>query len=145
LNNAADFTLLSPLFGMTALIAVVWLRLMRDRIQEIKSKRIRLQDIATQRQLTGTLVNTHSADNFKNLFELPVLLYALCLAMHATHMQSMGLLLGAWWYVGLRAWHSHIQCTHNQVLRRFQVYVASSLLLWCLWAAFGVMLLGRLP
>ena len=48
----------------------------------------------------------------------------------------------SWTYVALRALHSFIHCTYNRVLQRFAVYVASSILLWGMWAAFALKVLS---
>jgi hypothetical protein len=64
-----------------------------------------------------------------NLFELPVLFYALCLALYVTE-QVDGVYLGlAWAFVVLRALHSAIQLFYNRVMHRFLAYFAGGLVL----------------
>lgn len=140
-----DKAILLPLFAMTGLIAVVWVKLLWDRIGEMRARRIPAQAVATSAQLAGTLRNTQAADNFRNLFEVPVLLYALCLAAFAADTVSISLIAGAWLFVLLRAVHSLIQCTYNNVWHRFSVYLASTLLLFLLWILFLAQVSGRLP
>jgi hypothetical protein len=70
-----------PLLAMIALVAAVWVRLYIDRISELRSQRIPLQDISTARQMAERMNNTNAADNFKNLFEMPVLFYVFCLTI----------------------------------------------------------------
>ncbi len=77
-------SILLPLLAMIALVFVVWVRLYIDRISELRSQRIAVQDISTSRQMAERLKNTNAADNFKNLFEMPVLFYVFCLTIFVT-------------------------------------------------------------
>ncbi|MBV8143701.1 MAG: MAPEG family protein [Gammaproteobacteria bacterium] len=123
---------------MVALTAVVWVRLYVQRIGEMRQRRIPAQQLATSQQASSTLHNVSAADNFRNLFEIPVLFYVLCLALYATHRQSVLLLSGCWLFVVLRALHSAIQCSYNNVLHRFVAYATSTLVLFALWAWLGI-------
>jgi hypothetical protein len=133
--------LLLPCVAMVALTALVWVRLYVVRIGEMRANRISAQSLATSQQAADRLQRVNAADNFRNLFEVPVLFYALCLALPAASAVSSGFIAGAWLYVTLRGLHSLIHCTYNKVLHRFLVYVASTLLLFGMWAALGVKLL----
>lgn len=59
--------------AMVALIAVVWVRMYVVRIGEMRARRIRTQSVATSTQATAAFQNVATADNFRNLFEVPVL------------------------------------------------------------------------
>lgn len=127
--------MIMPMAAMVALTFFVWLRLYVERIGEMRERRIHPGKLATSAAAAGVLQRTQSADNFRNLFEVPVLFYALCLAATATGAITPFLLNGAWAFVVLRAAHSLIQCTYNKVMHRFSVYVASTLLVFILWGA----------
>jgi hypothetical protein len=130
-----------PLFAMVALTFMVWVRLYVDRIGELRNNHISAQDISTSRQMAERLTNTNAADNFKNLFEMPVLFYAFCLTVFVTQSVTSVFVTCAWLYVLLRVAHSVIHCTYNKVLHRFTVYAVSSLLLFGLWLMFGIRIL----
>ncbi|MEA5467148.1 MAPEG family protein [Leptothoe sp. PORK10 BA2] len=130
-----------PLLAMIALVAAVWVRLYIDRLSELRSRQISPQDISTSRQMAERMKNTNAADNFKNLFEMPVLFYAFCLTIFVTQSVTAMFVGLSWLYVLLRVAHSVIHCTYNKVLHRFTVYAASSLLLFGLWFLFGVRIL----
>ncbi|MHB8622202.1 MAG: MAPEG family protein [Sulfuricaulis sp.] len=132
-----------PCLAMVGITAVVWLRLYFERIGEMRSKRIRPQTIATSRQAGDILKNTKASDNFRNLFEVPVLFYVLCLLALDLQAVTPLLLGGAWVFVALRALHSFIHCTYNRVMHRFPVYVLSTLILFALWGLFGINLQSR--
>lgn len=125
-----------PCAAMVLVTALVWVKLYVDRISEMRAKRIDAQSISTPLAAASRLENTNAADNFRNLFEVPVLFYVWCIGIALTGGSTPGLVTAAWAYVGLRALHSLIQATYNRVMHRFLVYVASTLLLFCLWAAF---------
>jgi len=128
---------------MVALTAVVWVRLYVQRIGEMRRRRISAGELATARQAATVLQDVNAADNFRNLFEVPVLFYVLCLALYVTHRQGAALLALCWLFVALRAVHSAIHCTYNNVMHRFFVYVTSTVLLFGLWAWLGIQLAGE--
>jgi hypothetical protein len=107
-----------------------------ERIYEVKSRRIRPSQVATSSQMSQLLENTRAADNYKNLFEMPVLFYALCLALYATQSVSDALLWAAWAYVALRVLHSFIHIGYNHLAQRFSVFALSAFLLIGMWAVF---------
>jgi hypothetical protein len=125
-----------PCAAMVGLTALVWLKLYADRLGEMRARRIDPQALASARAAAGELERTAAADNFRNLFEVPVLFYLLCVALALTGDSAPGFVAAAWSYVALRAVHSLIHVTYNRVVHRFLVYVASTLLLFGMWAAF---------
>jgi hypothetical protein len=129
-----------PAIAMVVLTAFVWMRMYSDRLGEIRARKIHPQQLATSRQAAETLQKVQSADHFRNLFEAPVLFYVLCGFLAITQFATPLLLACAWGYVVLRALHSYIHLTHNTVIRRFQAYVASMLVLWGMWGIFAVKL-----
>lgn len=130
-----------PAAAMAALTCLVWIRLYVVRISQMRRERIHPQAVATSAQASARLTQSAAADNFRNLFELPVLLY---LALTVAAMTSLGdrvVLSLAWSFVALRFAHSAIHCGYNRVMHRFAVYVAGALALWSLWAylAWGLL------
>ena len=123
---------LLPLFAMVLLNLLVWLRLYQTRLGEMKRRRIHPQSVASSAQM-ATLEDTRAADNFRNLFELPVLFYAAVLLIIVSRSDSLVLLALAWAFVALRYLHSYIHCTYNRVKDRFSAYLFSGLALWALW------------
>ena len=73
---------------------------------------------------------SNPSDNLKNLFELPVLFYALALYLFATAQVDAVYVFAGWMFVGFRTLHSAIHCTFNIVMLRFWLYVISSAALW---------------
>jgi len=135
-----EYSILLPPTALAFLTGFVWLRMGSDRLGELRSRRIHPQQVATARQMSETLQNTQSADHFRNLFEVPVLFYALCGFIAITRMTTLFLLACAWGYVVLRATHAYIHLSHNKVVRRFQTFVASTIVLYVMWGVFAVRL-----
>lgn len=132
-----------PGFAMVLLTLAVWLRLYYIRIGEMRRERVHPQSIGLSAQVAARLKDTRAADNFRNLFELPVLFY-LALALAAQlQLVTPSVLALAWLFVALRVAHSGIQCTYNKVMHRFGVYVAGGLVLWGLWGVLLVHWLQR--
>lgn len=126
------------MFAMVVLIAIVWVRMYQVRVAEMKEKRISPQKVSLSAQAADLLENTNAADNFRNLFEVPVLFFAICLVLLVSNSDSLLLLGMAWLFVALRAIHSLIHITYNKVLQRFKVYVAGTLLLYGMWIVAAV-------
>jgi hypothetical protein len=133
--------ILFPCLAMVALTAVVWVRMYIERIGEMRERRIPPQAVSTSVTAAGKLRRTQAADNFRNLFEMPVLFYALCICLAITGMGDHPFVAGAWAYVALRLLHSFIHTGYNRVMHRFTVYVISSVLLFLLWGGFAFKLL----
>lgn len=126
----------APMLALVAVTLLVWLRMFQIRLGEIRVRRIRPQELASRTQ-TSALQDTRAADNFSNLFELPVLFYVALLAANATGNSSDLVVLLAWLYVLLRGAHSLVHCTYNRVMHRFNIYMLSTLVLWVLWAVLA--------
>ncbi|MFY8206809.1 MAG: MAPEG family protein [Arenimonas sp.] len=122
-----------PVFAMAVLTLLVWLRMFQTRVGEMKRRRIHPQSVAQSAQMAQMVEDSRAADNFRNLFELPVLFYAaMLLSIHAG-IESTAMLVLAWVFVALRALHSYIHCTYNRVMDRFKAYVLSGFVLWAIW------------
>lgn len=134
--------ILMPAVAMTAVIAITWVKLYINRIGEMKEKRIDVEQFAGPNSIKDSLENINASDNFKNLFEMPVLFYVLCGYLAIAGINEPLFVCGAWVYVGLRATHSFIHITYNRVMHRFVVYALSSLWLFTLWGLFAARLLA---
>lgn len=135
--------ILYPMAAMMVLTCIVMGLMLRERVAEMKERRIHPQKVASSSQMSATLQNTRAADNYKNLFEMPVFFYALCLAVLATETAGPGMVGAAWAYVALRCVHSVIHVGYNKVMHRFYVFLASCLLLLGMWVTFIVDMASR--
>ncbi|MFN0183753.1 MAG: MAPEG family protein [Aquabacterium sp.] len=134
--------ILYPVAALALLTVVVMGLMLRERIAEMKERRIHPQKMPSSSQMAAVLQNTRGADNYKNLFEMPVLFYVLALALLATGSVTPLQLGLAWGYVALRVVHSFIHVGYNKVMHRFQVFALSGLVLGVMWVLFVVRLAG---
>ncbi len=77
-------------------------------------------------------------NNLRNLFEIPVLYFALVplllIFRHAGHIQ----VALAWAYVALRVAHSLIHITRKSANTRFMIYLGSCVVLSAMWIGFAI-------
>jgi hypothetical protein len=130
-----------PALAMVALTIVVTVCMFLERMRQIRAGRIPFREIPSGSQMAARFADTRAADNYRNLFEAPVLFYlALVVAALAGHATPAVSAL-AWAYVALRVVHSWIHCTYNRVKHRFYAFAASNAVLWALWIVVAVQLL----
>lgn len=124
--------ILAPFFGMMALTLLVWLYMYVVRLRYILSNDINSNELTTPEKLNALIpaeIN-YPSNNLKNLFELPVLFYMLCLFLYFSNTVDALYVYSAWAFFILRSLHSAVQCTVNIVMLRFSCYVMASLALW---------------
>jgi hypothetical protein len=135
--------ILYPVIAMMMLVTVVTAGMLRDRIGEMKTRRIHPQKVASRAQTASQLNHMRAADNYLNLFEMPVMFYVLCLVLYTTRHVELPLLVGASMCVGLRYAHSAIQIGYNKVMQRFWAFVLSNFVLIAMWVSFALWLLAQ--
>jgi hypothetical protein len=129
-----------PAIFQVLLTLIVATRMYVTRVAEMRARRVNPQALATRREAATRLENVAAADNFRNLFELPVLLFAICPALYVTgHVIPLQLGL-AWAFVLSRYAHSFIHVTYNRVMHRFQVYLLGMICVLAMWVIFAVQL-----
>lgn len=137
------FNLLLAALAMVVLTFAVGLRMLYSRVQEMREKRLHPQKAATSKTMAANLENIQAADNYRNLFETPVLFYALVACAVAAAYAPPWLVIGAWCYFGLRVVHTIIHCTYNNVMHRLAAFAIGFVLLVGLWIAFVLTLPNR--
>lgn len=138
ISNLAIF---QPFAVLMLLTLVVWLRLYFTRVTAMRRQHVRPQSIATRAQKSAVdlgSAESRASDNFTNLFELPVLFYALCIALYVTNRIDFVHLGLAWGFVLLRIAHSAIHLVYNKVMHRFITYVAGGVLLFTMTVRFAI-------
>ncbi len=76
-----------------------------------------------------------------NLYEAPILFYAVSIIAFVTESVTTLLIVLAWTYVALRYAHSYIHLTSNKVLYRFRLFAVSQIVLLVLWVVVLLSLL----
>lgn len=140
MTDPATRAILWPVLAQVALTVVVWIALYVQRLGEMGRRRIDPQQVRTSQLAAGVLENVAAADNFRNLFEVPVLFYAIVPLLVLAQAVTGTEVALAWAYVALRALHSAIHLSYNRVVHRFWAYAASTLCVFAMWALLGVAL-----
>lgn len=121
----------APVMAMMLLTLLVWCYMYSKRIPFIRGSNFgpgELTPLELARRSPPAVSNP--SDNLKNLFELPVIFYALCLILFVTGRVDRFFVAAAWVFVVLRVLHSAVHCTVNVILLRFAIYAVASLALW---------------
>jgi hypothetical protein len=134
MSNHAIFL---PAFAMVALTFIVFAVMLRRRVAQMRRDRVHPQAVATSQQAAVLFTDVAPADNFRNLFEMPVLFYLAVLVAAMTDQVTSSVLVLAWGYVFARVLHSAIHCSYNKVMHRFRAYALSVFVLVALWGVLG--------
>lgn len=125
--------LVGAALALVVLTGCVGILLLFRRVREARAKRIHPQAMSTSTKMAVRLEDVQAADNFRNLFEVPVLFYALVAVALAIQQTPSWLVVGAWAFVALRVVHSAIHCTYNKVYHRLVAFAGSFTILMALW------------
>jgi hypothetical protein len=121
-----------PFFATMLLTLVVWFYMYVRRIGFIMKNKINSQELAAPSalaQISPPDVSSPS-DNLKNLFEIPVVFYAVVLFLFSTGQVDAVYVGAAWVFVAFRILHSAVHCTFNLVILRFFLYLAATFTVW---------------
>lgn len=123
-----DEQVFGPVLATMLLTIVVWIYMYAKRIPFINSLNLRPEEITPHllAERSPPAVSNPS-DNLKNLFEVPILFYAVSVYLYVTGAVDQTYVAAAWAFFALRLLHSAIHCTVNIVMLRFAVYALSSL------------------
>lgn len=136
--------ILLPFFGVMLLTLVVWIYMYARRIVYLRHENIDLETVDTPDKAANVVPpHVHLAShNLKNLFELPVLFYAVCLYLYVSDSVDRLYLAAAWWFLGFRIIHSLVHCSYNKVEHRFLAYQLSAIALWVMLIRTTLQVLG---
>lgn len=117
---------------MLLLTFVVWVVMYVQRLRFVVQHRIDPQGMTTPEKSAAIIPEPMHwpANNFRNLFELPVVFYVLCLYLFVVAAVDSLYVTCAWLFLGFRIIHSLIHCTVNVVRLRFAAYVLGASVLW---------------
>jgi hypothetical protein len=121
-----------PFFATILLTIVVWVYMYIRRIHFFKTTKFPVDQIRRPEDLAriSPPAVSNPSDNLKNLFEVPVLFYAISLYLFVTKQVDTAYVIAAWFYFLFRVLHSAVHCTINIIMVRFYIYLASCLALF---------------
>jgi len=128
----------APMIAFTLLVFLVWMQLGFVRISGgrrgvISREYMRL---GSGPEPPESVVGIHR--HFSNLFEVPVLFYAVCIALFVTRTVDELAISLAWFFVLARVVHTALVLSTNRPRQRVIPYVLSSLAVFGLWLLLGL-------
>lgn len=129
MNGQAIFL---PMLATMTLTAIVWFYMYARRIPAMRRAGVRVQTYTTPDAVAEYLPDevNYSANNLKNLFEVPILYYGLCLYLFVSGNVDTAYVIAAWLFFVFRLFHSIVHCTRNIVMLRFYLYSGAAVALW---------------
>ena len=130
--NVPTAELAVPMLGMMILTLSVWVYMFIQRVGYARGNNIDIEEFKTPGDVQALIPGDSSSasNNFKNMFELPVIFYAVCLYLTVTLQVDSLYVNCAWAFLALRVVHSLIHCSYNRVAHRFGAYLLSGIALW---------------
>ncbi len=128
--------LVAPMIALIILTFFVWCLMYYRRLSYVIQHKIHANKLETPEQCQSVLpeyVNKPS-NNFKNLFEVPVVFYVLSSIAIITNSADNTVIYLAWAFVVARIIHSIFHCYSKSVMARFYMYLISSIILWLMLA-----------
>lgn len=132
--------ILAPVFALVFLIFAIMFGMFRVRTQAIKTKEVRISQIAVGQDAWPKKA-TQVSNTYMNLFEMPVLFFVLIALALPLRQVDLVLVLLSWVYVVLRYIHAFIYATSNHLGYRFSTFAASAMVLLAMWVYFALKML----
>jgi hypothetical protein len=131
---------LAPGFALVLMTFALLVMTGRSRLGDLRERRLRISDIALGQNVWPD--KTAQVGNaFNNQFQLPLLFYVLVIFALMTGKQDYVFIVAEWLFVLLRLVHAAIHVTSNNVVWRFQAYVAGAVVLMLMWAWYAIRIL----
>jgi hypothetical protein len=133
------FAILWPAIALATLsfVVIVWVAVARAGY--MKKMPPRPEDFATGEAAMRYFQPVEMpANNLRNLFEAPVLFYALIPLLLITHQASRAQVILAWVYVALRVVHTFAHVVLGKVSVRAPAFWVSVIVLMAMWIGFAI-------
>lgn len=122
-----------PAAALALLTFVVLVVMARRRFAAVKSGALPFGYFRTYRGSEPPEPCVQAARQYENLFEMPVLFYALVAMLLAIPFVDVVLLALAWVYVAARIVQAVVHIGSNNVSMRFNAFLASTVVLVAMW------------
>lgn len=137
MNQTAIFW---PVLAQVLLVYIVYVVMGRRRYGAVRSGEAKAGQFKTRTTEPASSVTV--ANNLSNQFELPMLFYVLCLALHVTNGINYLTLALMWIFVISRYAHAWVHLTGNNLLLRRRIFFFGAAVLLLAWIWFAFHLLG---
>lgn len=128
----------APMGAMALLTFIVLAFIPATRFRAVAARQVTAEDFKLGESVRVPPQVAVTNRNFMNLLELPMLFYVAGLMYYVAGRVDETALVLAWSYVGLRAVHSAIHLSYNNVIHRLSAYALSNAVLMAFWVMFFV-------
>jgi hypothetical protein len=128
----------TPMGAMALLTFIVLGFIPASRFRAVSARQVTAEDFKLGESARVPPQVAVTNRHFMNLLELPMLFYVAGLMYYVAGRVDQTALVLAWSYVGLRAVHSAIHLTYNNVIHRLSAYALSNAVLMAFWVMFFV-------
>ncbi|MBJ7411155.1 MAG: MAPEG family protein [Phenylobacterium sp.] len=128
----------TPMGAMALLTFIVLGFIPASRFRAVSARQVTAEDFKLGESARVPPQVAVTNRNFMNLLELPMLFYVAGLMYYVAGRVDETALVLAWSYVGLRAVHSAIHLSYNNVIHRLSAYALSNAVLMAFWVTFFV-------
>ncbi|QND52061.1 hypothetical protein HB779_09185 [Phyllobacterium sp. 628] len=125
-----------PLIALTALVYIVYLLIFLRRRDAIKLGQASARDFRlplNEPEASVTVIR-----NLNNLYELPVLFYAVCISLCVVNGVSFLAVVVAWLFVAARVAHTLVHVTSNRLRLRQPIFTIGFILNGILWVILAL-------
>ena len=131
--------ILLPTFALVLLIFIVWFTMFTQRYAHMQRVPPRAEDFANGDAAMRYFQPVEmAANNYRNLFEIPVLYFALVPLLILSDTANLIQVTLAWIYVALRIAHSYVHIGPKNVRLRAMLYLLSCVVLLAMWVGLAV-------
>ncbi len=133
-----------PVFALVLLTFGLAPVMLYRRIKAVKAGKIPVGYFKDYQQHEPFLMPTDvqiAARNYVNLFEVPVLFYALIPLLILTNTADNVSLYFSWAFVASRYIHTYVHVSSNKLMLRMRIFIIGFFILFLLWARLGYQLI----
>jgi hypothetical protein len=132
-------SILWPTFALVGLMFIVYTMMFVKRFGHIQANPPKAEDLATGEAALRYFEPVEMpANNYRNLFEMPGLYFALVPLLLFTNQDTKVQVALAWVYVALRCAHSFVHIGPKKVPVRALLFSLSALVLLAMWIGFAI-------
>lgn len=134
-----SMAILWPTIALAGLAFIIFATMFVTRARHIRANPPRRETFATGEAAMRYFEPVEMpANNYRNLFEMPVLYFALVPLLLITNQDSRVQVILAWIYVAIRVAHSFVHIGPKKVPVRALLFVASGVVLMAMWIGFAI-------
>ncbi len=125
-----------PMIALTALIYIVYGLVFLRRMAAVSSGQASARDFKVpvkEPEASATVIR-----NLINLYELPVLFYAVCISLYVVNGASFLAVIVAWLFVAARIAHTFVHVTSNSLKLRQPIFTIGYILNGVLWVMLAL-------